>query len=93
MKVYLGNLSKEMNDAQLGELVAPFGKPTSASIATERSSGASRGFGFVEFASDDEAKALIAGLDGKEVNGHVLKVNESRPKTGGKPEPAAAPQR
>jgi cold-inducible RNA-binding protein len=88
MKIYLGNLSKKMNDTQLNDLVTPFGKPQSASIATERGSGASRGFGFVEFASDDEAKAAIAGLDGKEVHGQTIKVNESIPK-GGKP--AAAP--
>jgi cold-inducible RNA-binding protein len=82
MKLYFGNLSKEMNDAQLGELVAPYGKPISASVATERGSGASRGFGFVEFSSDDEAKAAMAALDGKEVSGHTLKVNEARPKPG-----------
>jgi RNA recognition motif-containing protein len=71
-----------MNDTQFGELFTPFGKASSASIAKDRSSGESRGFGFVEFASDDEAKAAIAGLNGKEVNGQVLKVNESQPKGG-----------
>ncbi len=84
MKVYVGNMSRETTDAQLKDLVAPFGKPTSATVATDKSSGQSRGFGFVEFTSDEEAKAMIAGLDGKEVNGKVLRVNESQPKTGGK---------
>ena len=82
MKLYLGNLSADTTDAQLSQLVAPFGKPTSAEMAKDRSSGQSRGFGFVEFNSEDEAKAAIAGLDGKEINGRVLKVNESRPKGG-----------
>lgn len=79
MKLYLGNLSKEMNDASLAELVAPYGKPVTVDMAKERGTGETRGFGFVEFATDDEAKAAIAGLDGKEVNGKALKVNEARP--------------
>ncbi len=80
MKLYLGNLSKQMNDAQLAELVAPFGKPATAEMAKDRATGETRGFGFVEFASDDEAKAAITALDGKEVDGRALKVNEARPK-------------
>lgn len=82
MKLYFGNLAADTTDAQLAELVASYGKPQSAEMARDRSSGQSRGFGFVEFNSDDEAKAAIAGLDGKEINGRVLKVNESRPKGG-----------
>jgi cold-inducible RNA-binding protein len=82
MKLYLGNLAAETTDAQLGDLVKAFGTPQSAEMAKDRSSGQSRGFGFVEFSSDEEAKAAIAGLDGKEINGRVLKVNESRPKGG-----------
>jgi cold-inducible RNA-binding protein len=81
MKLYVGNLSKQVNDAQLNELAAPFGKIVSANVATERSSGASKGFGFVEFSNADEAKAAITGLNGREVNGQALKVNESRPRT------------
>ena len=77
----IGNLSKQITDAQLSELAAPFGKPQSANVATERSSGASKGFGFVEFGSADEAKAAIVGLDGKDVNGQVLKVSEAKSKT------------
>jgi len=80
MKLYVGNLSKQVTDAQLNELATPFGTPLSANVATERSTGESKGFGFVEYSSDDEAKAAIAGLDGREVNGQALKVNESRPR-------------
>ena len=80
MKVYVGNLSKQITDAQLNELASPYGKPVSANVATERSSGESKGFGFVEFSSDDEAKAAITGLDGRDVNGQALKVNEARPR-------------
>ena len=80
MKLYVGNLSRKTNDAELAKMFAPFGKATSAQVATDRATGTSRGFGFVEFPNDDEARAAISGLDGKEVDGQVLKVNESRPK-------------
>jgi RNA recognition motif-containing protein len=80
MKVYVGNLSKQITDAQLNDLAAPFGALISANVATERSSGASKGFGFLEFTNEDEARAAITGLDGREVNGQNLKVNESRPR-------------
>ena len=81
MKVYVGNLSKQVTDAEINELAVPYGKLVSANVATERSSGQSKGFGFLEFANDDEARAAITGLDGREVNGQALKVNESRPRT------------
>ena len=80
MKVYVGNLSKQVTDAQLNDLATPFGTIVSANVATERSSGASKGFGFLEFSNEDEARAAITGLDGREVNGQALKVNESRPR-------------
>ena len=80
MKLYVGNLSKQVTDAQLNELAAPYGTLLSATVATERDSGASKGFGFLEFGSDDEAKAAITGLDGRDVNGQPLKVNEARPR-------------
>jgi cold-inducible RNA-binding protein len=78
MKLYVGNLSKQVTDAQLNELAIPFGKPTTAAVATERSSGLSKGFGFVEFEIDAEARAAIVGLDGRDVNGQVLKVSEAK---------------
>jgi cold-inducible RNA-binding protein len=80
MKLYVGNLSKQVNDAQLNELATPYGTPVSAVVATERSSGDSKGFGFIEFSSDDEGRAAITGLNGREVNGQALKVDESRPR-------------
>ena len=80
MKLYVGNLSKQVTDAQLNELATPFGTLQSATVATERSSGESKGFGFIEFNNAEEAKAAIAGLDGREVNGQAIKVNEARPK-------------
>ncbi len=81
VKLYVGNMSKQTTDAQLNDLAKPFGTPSNAHVAKDKVSGESRGFGFVEFVNDEEAKAAIAGLHGKEVDGKVLKVNESRPKT------------
>ena len=80
MKLYVGNLSKQVTDSQLNDLAVPFGTPASANVATDRSSGESKGFGFVEFENADEARAAISGLDGKDVNGQALKVNEARPR-------------
>lgn len=78
MKLYVGNLSKQVNDAQLNELAAPYGTLASAVVATERSGGASKGFGFIEYGNDDEARAAITGLDGRDVHGQALKVNEAK---------------
>jgi RNA recognition motif-containing protein len=80
MKLYVGNLSKQVTDAQLNDLAVPYGKLVSANVATERTSGQSKGFGFVEFSSDDEGRAAITGLDGRDVHGQVLKVNEAKPR-------------
>ena len=85
MKLYVGNLSKQVTDAQLSELATPYGSLVSAAVATERNSGESKGFGFVEYSSDDEGRAAITGLDGREVNGQALKVNEARPRKEGAP--------
>jgi len=80
MKLYVGNLSKQVTDAQLSELATPYGKPVSANVATERNGGESKGFGFIEFGTNDEANAAITGLDGRDVNGQALKVNEAKPR-------------
>lgn len=80
MKLYVGNLSKQLNDAQLGDLATPYGKLVSATVATERTSGESKGFGFIEYTNAEEGRAAIAGLDGRDVNGQALKVNEARPR-------------
>jgi RNA recognition motif-containing protein len=80
MKLYVGNLSKQVTDAQLNDLAVPYGTLVSANVATDRSSGESKGFGFIEFSNADEARAAITGLDGRDVNGQALKVNEARPR-------------
>lgn len=80
MKLYVGNLSKQVTDAQLNDLAVPYGTLVSANVATERKSGESKGFGFIEFSNADEARAAITGLDGRDVNGQALKVNEAKPK-------------
>jgi cold-inducible RNA-binding protein len=80
MKLYVGNLSRQITDAQLNELATPYGTPLSAVVATERSSGESKGFGFIEFSNDDEARAALAGLNGRDVNGQALKVDEAKPR-------------
>ena len=80
MKIYVGNLSKQVTDSQLNDLVVPFGSLISATVATDRASGESRGFGFVEFSDASAAQAAITGLDGKDVNGQALKVSEARPR-------------
>lgn len=87
MKLYVGNIPKQVTEAQLSELVTPFGKPSSVSLAKDKGTGESRGFGFVEFGTDAEANAAILALNGKDFNGQALKVNESRPKGTG-PRPA-----
>jgi RNA recognition motif-containing protein len=80
MRLYLGNLSTSTTDAQLDELVKTFGSAGPATVIKDRITGESRGFAFVEFAKDDEARAAIAGLDGKDLNGNALSVNEARQK-------------
>lgn len=80
MKIYVGNLSKQITDTELNELAVPFGTPVSANVAIERKGGESKGFGFIEFGSDDEGRAAIAGLNGRDVNGQELKVDEAKPK-------------
>jgi RNA recognition motif-containing protein len=78
MKLYVGNLSKEITDAQRTDLVVKFGTLTSSTVARERNSGDSKGFGFVEFGTSEEGKAAIAALNGMEFGGRTLKVSEAR---------------
>ncbi|HEX6087778.1 MAG TPA: RNA-binding protein [Thermoanaerobaculia bacterium] len=80
MKLYIGNLSKQVTDAQLNELAVPYGVLVSANVATERSSGVSKGFGFVEFTNAEDGRAAITALDGRDVHGQMLKVNEAKPR-------------
>ena len=81
MNVYVGNLNYDLSEDDLKQAFEEFGEVTSAKIISDRYSGRSKGFGFVEMSSDDEAKAAIEALSGKELNGRTMVVNEARPKT------------
>jgi RNA recognition motif-containing protein len=85
MNIYVGNLSWGLKDQDLANLFASFGEVTSAKIVTDKFTQRSKGFGFVEMANDAEAQAAIAQLNGSEVEGRNLVVNESRPKQEGGP--------
>jgi RNA recognition motif-containing protein len=78
-KIYVGNFSFHMTEPELRALFEPFGSIESASIATDRDTGRSRGFGFVQMANDAEAEKAMAALNGKDSGGRALTVNEARP--------------
>lgn len=80
MKVYVGNLSFSTSSSDLEQLFGQFGTVESASVIEDRDTGRSRGFGFVEMASKEEGNAAIAELNGKELNGRSLTVNEAKPR-------------
>ncbi len=82
-KLYVGNLSYGVTDSQLSELFGAHGSVESAQVIIDRDTGRSKGFGFVEMSSQAEAQAAIAALNGKEIDGRSLTVNEARPKTEG----------
>ena len=82
-KLYVGNLSFDTTSSQLEEMFAPYGTVASAQVITDRDTGRSKGFGFVEMGTDKEAEAAIAGMSGQMVGGRSLTVNEARPKEGG----------
>jgi len=80
MNIYVGNLSYRMNDADLEGVFAEFGQVISCKIINDRETGRSKGFAFVEMDNADSGKSAIETLDGKEVEGRSLKVNEARPR-------------
>jgi cold-inducible RNA-binding protein len=80
VKLYVGNLSFQTTQQDLEELFGQSGQVESVSIVTDRDTGQSRGFAFVEMSGNKEAQAAIQALDGKEVDGRSLKVNEARPR-------------
>jgi RNA recognition motif-containing protein len=85
-KLYVGNLAYSVDKSSLEELFGDFGTVTSAQVIMDRETGRSKGFGFVEMGSDQEAQAAISALNGKNVDGRNLTVNEARPqepRTGG----------
>ena len=85
-KLYIGNLSYDVSSSDLEALLSPHGTVQSAEVIMDRSTGQSKGFGFVEMNSDAEAQAAISALDGQDHGGRALKVNEAKPRaprTGG----------
>jgi cold-inducible RNA-binding protein len=79
MKLYVGGLAYSINEEELEKTFAEFGTVTSAAVIKDRDSGQSKGFGFVEMSDDAEAKKAMAELNGKEVSGRSIMVNEARP--------------
>src|SRR5256884_7872762 len=82
-KLYVGNLAYGVTDSVLEQMFAAHGTVESAQVIMDRDTGRSKGFGFVEMKSDQEAQAAITGLNGKDVEGRALTVNEARPRTEG----------
>jgi RNA recognition motif-containing protein len=79
-KLYVGNLSYDITEGELRELFAPHGAVQSAQIIMDRETGRSKGFGFVEMGTDEEAQNAIAAVNGQQNNGRPLTVNEAKPK-------------
>ncbi|MFQ5804819.1 MAG: RNA recognition motif domain-containing protein [Phycisphaerae bacterium] len=82
-KVYVGNLGQSVGSGDLERLFAQYGTVESANVITDRSTGQSKGFGFVEMSSSGEAQAAIAALNGTDLDGRTLAVNEARPRPSG----------
>jgi RNA recognition motif-containing protein len=81
VNIYVGNLSRDLAETDLKEAFQAFGEVQSANIIKDKFTGESRGFGFVEMPNKDEAEKAIAGLNGKDLKGRNLTVNEARPRT------------
>ncbi len=79
-KLYVGNLSYEVSSADLEQLLSPHGEVLSADVIMDRDTGRSKGFGFVEMGSEEQAQAAITGLNGTEHGGRALTVNEAKPR-------------
>ena len=79
-KLYVGNLSYGVTSADLEQLFASHGTVESATVIQDRDTGRSKGFGFVEMGSDDEAQAAVQALDGNSLDGRAIKVNEAKPR-------------
>ena len=80
MNIYVGNLSFEVTEDDLRQAFEAFGAVETASVVMDKFSGRSRGFGFIEMPTSDEAQAAISGLDGSDLKGRNLKVNEAKPR-------------
>ncbi|MCP5319594.1 MAG: RNA-binding protein [Pseudomonadales bacterium] len=80
MNIYTGNLAYSVSDQDLRSAFEAFGKVTSASVIIDRTTGQSKGFGFVEMPNNSEADAAIKALNGQQLNGRALKVNQAEPR-------------
>lgn len=80
-KLYVGNLGYDVSDDELSQLFSAHGTVDSASVIMDRNTGRSKGFAFVEMSSNEEAQAAMSALDGQEVGGRSIKVNEAKPRT------------
>ena len=78
--LFVGNMSFQTTETELRSIFEPFGELTRVNVVTDRDTGRARGFGFVEMTNDEEAAKAITALNGKEVQGRALNVNEARPK-------------
>ncbi|MBW2147035.1 MAG: RNA-binding protein [Deltaproteobacteria bacterium] len=85
MNIYVGNLSPDVTEEDLRQAFEAFGQITSVAVIKDKFSGESRGFGFVEMPAKSEAQSSIKSLNGKELKGRSLSVNEARPRSGGSP--------
>ncbi|MFW5750240.1 MAG: RNA recognition motif domain-containing protein [Planctomycetota bacterium] len=83
MDIYVGNLPYQAGDQDLADLFAPFGEVAKAKVIMDRDSGRSKGFGFVTMNDREQAEAAISQVDGSDMDGRALRVNEARPRTGG----------
>jgi RNA recognition motif-containing protein len=81
MKIYVGNLSYTVTEEDLRQAFEAFGQVSSASIIKDKFSGQSKGFGFIEMPTKDEAETAISGMNGKDMKGRTLNVNEARPRS------------
>ena len=95
MNIYVGNLSYEVNDSDLRNAFSAFGNVTSAKVIMDMMTGRSKGFGFVELSTKEEGEAAIAKLNGTDLKGRTITVNEARPKSdnGGRGAGRPAPRR
>jgi len=82
-KLYVGNLGYDVSSGDLEQAFAPHGTVESATVISDRSTGRSKGFGFVEMSSNSEAEAAITALDGTDMGGRAIKVNEAKPRPAG----------
>lgn len=80
MNIYVGNLAYQATEGDLRNAFGAFGEVTSAAVITDKASGQSKGFGFVEMADDESARRAIAAIDGSPIKGRPVKVNEARPR-------------